>query len=352
MRTMKAAVLKEFGCIEWRDDVPVPETGPGQILVKVSYASICGSDQHVFNGEFGPRVTLPTIQGHEFVGTIAEIGEGVENFIEGDRVAVDPIVWCGECPACRIGHFPACTSLKLIGIDMDGGFAEYVAASASMAYKIPDAVSDRDSALTEPYSIGFHASKRAGVAAGDTLVFFGAGKIGQHIMQAARTISDNTTFVVDRIDRRLDLAKQAHPDIITINARHDDPVEVIMDSTNGKGVDIAFEMTGDAILGDGAPHPVRQAVRSIRGAGTVTCLSLGDQVVELVMKELIWKEGAIVTSRVCHGEFQDALEHLAKGDLHPDAIISEVMPMKEAQTAFEMLERDPDKYLKVLLKND
>jgi len=348
---MKAAVLTEFGHIEWRD-VPVPETGDDQVLVKVSYASICGSDQHVFKGEFGPRVTLPTIQGHEFVGTIAEVGKNVKGFSEGERVAVDPIVWCGKCPACRIGHFPACTSLKLIGIDMDGGFAEYVAASASMAYNIPDNVSDRVSALTEPYSIGFHASKRAGVKPGDTLAFFGVGKIGQHIMQAARTITDNTTFVVDMLDRRLELAKRAHPDIIAINAAREDPVEVIMEKTGGKGVDIAFEQTGDAVMMDGRVHPVRQAVRSIRGAGKVTCLSLGDQVVELVMKELIWKEGIIVTSRVCHGEFRDALDHLAKGVLHPDAIISEVRPMREAQEAFDMLEKAPDRYLKVLLKNE
>jgi len=348
---MKAAVLTQFKHIEWKV-VPEPSFGDSEVLIKVSYASICGSDQHVFNGEFGPRVTLPTIQGHEFVGTIAGMGKNVKGFEIGDRVAADPIVWCGKCPACEIGHFPACTSLRLIGIDMDGGFAEYVAAKGNMCYKIPDNVSDRDSALTEPYSVGFHASKRAGVKPGDSLAFFGAGKIGQHIMQAARTISDNTTFVVDLDDRRLDIAKSAYPDIITINALRDDPVEVIKEQTNGRGVDIAFEMTGDAVELDGRVHPVREAVRSIRGAGKVCVLSLGDQEVKLVMKELIWKEGLLVTSRVCHGEFKDALEHLGKGVLHPEALISKVLHMSEAQKAFEMLEKEPENYLKVLLTFD
>jgi len=348
---MKAAVLTQFNHIEWKD-VPKPVIGDSDALIKVSFASICGSDQHVFNGEFGPRVTLPTIQGHEFVGNIVELGKDVTGFSVGERVAVDPIVWCGKCPACEIGHYPACTSLKLIGIDMNGGFAEYVAAKGNMMYKVPDGVSDRDSALAEPYSIGFHASKRAGVKPGDSLAFFGAGKIGQHIMQAARSITDNTTFIVDILDRRLDIAKSVYPDIVTINALRENPVDVIWEKTNGRGVDIAFEMTGDAVEVDGQVHPVREAVRSIRGAGKVCVLSLGDQEVKLVMKELIWKEGLLVTSRVCHGEFKDSLEHLAKGVLHPEALVSRVLHMSEAQKAFEMLEEEPDKYLKILLTFD
>jgi len=345
---MKAAVLTEFKQIEWKD-VPEPKIDDSQVLIKVSYASICGSDQHVYNGEFGPRVTLPVIQGHEFVGTIAEMGKDVNGYNIGDRVAVDPIVWCGKCPACRIHHYPACTSLKLLGIDMDGGFAEYAAAKGTMLYRIDDSVTDRDSALTEPYSIGFHASKRAGVKAGDTLAFFGGGKIGQHIMQAARTITDNTLFLVDLVDKRLELAQSAYPDIITINPLRDNPVDAIMDHTNGRGVDIAFEETGDAHILDGRVHPVREAIRSIRGAGKICVLSLGDQEVSLVMKELIWKEGILVTSRVCHGEFRDALDHLAQGVLHPEVLISRVMHMSEAQEAFQMLEKEPENYLKVLL---
>jgi len=348
---MKAAVLTQFNHIEWKD-APDPGFGSDEALIKVSYASICGSDQHVYKGEFGPRIKLPTIQGHEFVGTIEALGSDVEGFSVGERVAVDPIVWCGECPACQIGHFPACTSLKLIGIDMNGGFAEYVAAKGNMLYKIPDSVSDRDSALCEPYSIGFHASSRAGVKAGDSVAFYGAGKIGQHIMQASRTITDGQTFVIDINDNRLDIVRKSYPDAVTINALREDPVEVIKEKTDGKGVDIAFEMTGEAQEINERVHPVREAIRSIRGAGRVCVLSLGDQEVNLVMKELIWKEGTLVTSRVCHGEFKESLEHLAKGVLKPDALISSILHMSEAQKAFEMLENEPEKYLKVLLTFD
>lgn len=345
---MKAAVLTEYRHFEWMD-FPKPSITDSQVLVKVTFASICGTDQHIFHGEFHPRTKLPLIPGHEFVGTIVEVGGSVTGYQLGDRVAVDPIIWCGKCPACEIGHYPACTTLKLLGIDMDGGFAEYVAADSSMLYLIDPSISDRDSALIEPYSIGFHASKRAGVKPGDTLALFGAGKIGQPILQAARTITGNAVFLVDVTKERLERALRAYPDIIAINALKEDPVAVIQEKTGGRGVDIAFEATGDFRVLDGRVNPVREAIRSIRGAGKVCVLSLENKEVALLMKELIWKEGILVTSRVSHGEYKDAIEHLAKGDLHPEVLISSIMPMNRIQDAFEMIESEPENYLKVLL---
>lgn len=348
---MKAAVLTEYRKIEWKE-VPTPEVNESGVLVRVTYASICGSDQHVFNGEFHPRSKLPLIQGHEFVGVVERVGGAVTKFKPGDRVAVDPIYWCGKCPACERGHYPACTTLKLVGIDSDGGFAEFAAVPEFMLYAIDPRISDRDAALIEPYSIGFHASKRAGVQPEDSLAMFGAGKIGQSIIQAAKTITSNTVFAVDVLPERLAILTRAYPDVIAINATEADPVEVIKEKTVGRGVDIAFEAVGEAKEIEGRVTPVRQAVRSIRGGGRVCVLSLGDNEVSLVFKELIWKEGTIVTSRVSHGEFKDAIEHLAKGVLRPDAMITAELPMRRAQDAYEMLEKQPRKYLKVLLKNE
>ena len=124
---MKAAVLVSYGRIEWQE-VPDPSPAPSGVVVKTGFASICGSDEHVFRGDFHPRTKLPFIQGHEFAGTITARGKKVKKFKIGDRVAVDPIFWCGKCAACEKGHHPACVSLKLLGIDVNGGFGEYVAA--------------------------------------------------------------------------------------------------------------------------------------------------------------------------------------------------------------------------------
>ncbi len=346
---MKAAVLTEYGHIEWKD-VPIPVIGDSEALVKVTYASICGSDQHVFRGQFHPRSKLPLIQGHEFVGVIAETGKNLRGYKPGDRVAVDPIYWCGKCPACERKHWPACVSLKLAGIDSDGGFAEYAAVGDFMLYPIDPRVSDRHAALIEPYSIGFHASKRAGIEPDDTIAMYGAGKIGQVIVQAARTITKNALFAVDAFPERLAILKRAYPDVITVNAREKNPVEYIMDCTGGKGVDIAFEAVGEPFEIEGRVTPVREAIRTIRGGGKVCVLSLGDNEVSLVMKELIWKEGVLITSRVSHGEFKIAIESLAGGLLHPDILISAELPMSRTQDAYEMLEREPEKYVKVLLK--
>lgn len=346
---MKAAVLTSYNHIEIRD-VPVPEIGPEDILVRVAYAGICGSDQHIFRGEFHPRTKLPFVPGHEFIGVVEKTGGSVTDLKPGDRVAVDPIVWCGTCAACCHGHYPACTTLKLLGVDMDGGFAEFARARANMAYRIDDRVDNLHAALIEPYSIGFHAIHRAGVEAGDHVAVYGAGRIGQAIMQAARTVTDGMLFIVDVLPERLERALRACPDAIAIDAREADPIEVIMEKTGGDGVDRAIEAVGHAVSLPGRVHPVREAVRSIRGGGTVCVLSLGDEEVPLVMKELIWREGTLTTSRVSHGEYADAIRALAEGLLTPEAMISAVMPVERAQDAFGLLDSEPERHVKIILE--
>jgi threonine dehydrogenase-like Zn-dependent dehydrogenase len=346
---MKAAVLTAYREIEWMD-VPNPQVKDSEILIRISYAGICGSDQHIFDGQFHPRTKLPLIMGHEFVGIVVDMGKNVSGFDVDERVVVDPIYWCGQCPACEIKHYPACTSLKLVGIDSNGGFGELVVVKDFMVYKIDQRISNRDAVLIEPLAIGFHAIKRSGVQPGDTLAIYSAGRIGQSVLQAARTVTDNTIFVIDVLNKRLELAKKAYPDVITIHAQKTNPVEVIKDYTKGKGVDIAFEAVGEAQHIEGRVHPIRECIRSIRGAGKVCVLSLTNEEVPLVMKDLIWKEGTIMTSRVTHGEYKDTIYHLANGDLHPEVLISSELPMSAAQTAFDLLEKDPENYLRIVLK--
>ncbi len=347
---MKAAVLIGYKQFDWHENLPVPQTGDDDVLVRVAYAGICGSDMHIFNGDFASRTRLPLIPGHEFSGIVDQAGKHVTDFKIGDQVVVDPIIWCGECAACKISHYPACTSLKLIGIDMDGGFGEYVRVHQSMLYKIPDSVSILDAALVEIYSIGFHACKRAGLQENDTAVIWGTGRIGQAILQAARTITSNSIICVDIFDSRLKNAKKAYPDIVTINAADQDPVEIIKIMTCGHGVDVAFEAVGHAKTIANKPNPAQGCIKAIRGAGTVCVLGLGDESIPVLTKELIWKEAKIVASRVSHGEFEDAIIHLGRGGLKPDSLISKVIDASEVQQAFTLLHTHPENYLKVILK--
>ena len=349
MKKMKAAVLEKYRQFEWKE-VAIPEIKGNEVLIKVSYAGICGSDQHVFLGEFHPRSPIPFIPGHEFAGTVVETGPDTKNYKIGDRAAIDPIIWCGKCPACKIHHYPACTSLKLVGIDLDGGFSEYMKVPETMLYRITPGISDKHAALVEILSIGFHASNRAKVKENDEIAIWGSGKVGQSILQAVRTKTQNTVIMVDILEERLSLAKKAYPDVHIINASNENPVDAIKKITGGKGVDIAFEAVGHWVELPGVVNPVRGCVQSIRGAGVVCTLGLGNDPSPVLMKELIWKEGTIVTSRVSHGEFAEVIQNLEKGTLKPDMLVSDIIHPSGTQQAFEMLENEPEKHLKILLK--
>lgn len=346
---MKAAVLQQYRHFEFQN-VPTPEPQKGQVLVKVGYAGICGSDQHIFNGDFHPRTRTPFIPGHEFAGTVVATGSDVKHHRVGDRVAVDPIIPCGKCAACQLGHSPACTSLRLLGVDLDGGFGEYVLADEHMLFKLDNNISERDAALVELYSIGFHACKRAEITENDTTVIWGAGRVGHSILQAVRTKTSNLMILVDILDNRLANIQNHFENVILVNALRDDPIAVIKEATDGRGVDIAFEAVGHAHIIPERPNPVRGCVQSVRGAGTVCVLGLSDEPAPIVMKELIWREARIVASRVSHGEFSEAIQHLSAGHLKPEAMITAILPISKAQDAFEILEKEPDKYLKILLQ--
>jgi len=345
---MKAAVLTEYNQIVWKD-VEKPVCKAGEVLIQVTYACICGSDQHIHKGEFHPRTSTPMIMGHEFTGIIVEVGADVTGFVSGEKVAPDPIIWCGECPACKIGQYPACTNLRLIGVDCDGGFAQYISLPPSMLYKVPQSIPDQHAALVEVLSIGFHAKNKAGVRDGDTLAIWGSGKVGLSILQAVRTVTDGTIFMIDILDKRLQVGPAHYNNVIPINAANEDPINRIYQETGGRGVDIAFEAVGHAHEIENRVNPVRSCVQSIRGAGTVCVLGLGNDPSPIVFKELIWKEGRIVTSRVSHGEFAETIDHMTRGTLKPEALISRTLPAEEAQDAFDMLDASPEDNLKILL---
>lgn len=345
---MKAAVLEKYNQFRVVEK-PKPQMKENEVLVRVRFASICGSDQHLYKGDFHPRTTLPFTPGHEFAGIIEDFGNEVSGYELGEKVAVDPIIWCGECDACKNEHYPACNKLRLIGIDQDGGFADYVSVPPSMLYRVPKNVPHEHAALVEVYSIGFHACKRAKVKSGDRVAIYGGGKVGQCVMQAARTKTDGKMFVVDIVEGRLDIIRKSYPDVRTINALKENPVEVIQAETDGQGVDVAFEVVGHAVTIPERTNPLRSCIRSIRGGGVVCVLGLGDEEIPILFKELIWKEAQIIASRVSHGEFAEAIAHLEKGDLKPDALITSILPIDKIQEAFDMLDKSPDKYLKILL---
>ncbi len=348
---MKAAVLTNDKEIVYKD-VPTPEPGHNQVKIRVGWSSICGTDLHIYLGEFKSRVTYPRILGHEFSGIVESIGQGVTSLKPGDRVAVDPIIWCNQCPPCLDGQNNVCQDLKLLGIEYDGAFAEYVIADPDKAFKVPDSVSLRDAALAELYALGVHSTRKANIEPGDKVVILGSGRLGVGVLEVIRQSSGASWIgVVDVLDSRLRIARKMGADEV-INATKEDPVEKINSLTNGQGVDRVIECIGTYQEIPGLQGPAQQAINMARCGGRVVIMGLGNQFTPVFSKEVAIKELEIVGSRVTMGDFPKALELMKLGKFHTDLIVSETLKLSELGKSFELLEEEPEKYLKILVNNE
>ncbi len=344
---MLAAVLYDDCKIEVRE-VPDPEPGPGQVLLAPQYASICGTDQHVFPGEFKGRVTYPAILGHEFSAVVEVVGEGVTGFAAGDRVTVDPIVPCMRCVACINGRLSACRRLRLLGIDLPGGFAQRVVAPAHSCFRVPEEVTLHDAALTEPFSLGIHACRRARIEPGDVVVILGAGKLGLSILSIVQLTAADTIIVTDRRARRLEVAERLGADVV-LDITRVDPVAEVVKMTGGEGADRVSEAVGHATPGITGKQPMTEAAEMVRSAGRVVVLGQGPDEEPIFWKPFVWKEAEIVASRVTLGEFPRTLRMLERGRLHPELIVTHELPLARIAEAFELMLSPEAGAIKVLL---
>ena len=237
-----------------------------------------------------------------------------------------------------------------MGLEYDGGFADYAVAGADKVYKVPDSVSMRDAALIELYSLGVHSARRATIEPGDRVVILGAGRLGLTVLEVIKQTAAAWVCAVDVLNNRLDIARKMGADL-TINASVDDPVKKILSQTGGFGVDRVIECVGTYVEISGQPGPVQQAVKIARSGGRVVVMGLGAQLTPVFWKECVFKELQIVGSRVTLGDYPRALRLMELKKFHPDLLISEVVTMNELDKAFHLLEEKPDQYLKILVKN-
>jgi len=345
---MKAAILiadKEIRLGE----VPKPNPKDDQVLIRVHWVSICGTDLHIYLGEFKPRVTYPRILGHEFSGVVESVGRDVSYFRKGDRVVGDPIIWCNQCPACLNGHHNACRFLRLIGVDINGAFAEYVVVDGDKVFKVPEVLSLRDAVLIELYSIGVHSIRKAVIEPGDRAVVLGAGRLGLSVLEVIKQTAASWVCSVDLLENRLEIAKKLGADLV-INTREKDPVEKILSITDGLGVDRVIETVGTAVEIENRVMPVEQAVRMVRHGGRIVVMGMGSQYTPVFWKAFVEKEIQLVGSRVTLGDFPRALSLMLQGRFHPDLLISKECRFEETAEAFRLLEEEPDRFLKLLIK--
>jgi 2-desacetyl-2-hydroxyethyl bacteriochlorophyllide A dehydrogenase len=346
---MKAGILYNAKDIRI-GEAPRPQIGVHDVLLESKAAGICGTDLHIYRGEFVGRVSYPAIQGHEFGGVIVEVGAEVRNFKIGDRVAVDPIISCHSCPACLTGHINACRTLKLLGVDLDGGYGQYVAVPASHLCALPDSVPMKHAPMVEMYALGHHILQRGQVQPGETVAILGSGKLGLSILDVlCHSASPGFSMVTDLQSFRLETAQKLGVDV-ALNINEADPVEVVLELTDGVGVDCVIEAVGHYHLPEGQEAPLAQAVKMIRNGGRIVTTGLGEQLSAVHFKILVLKEAQIIASRVTRGEFPRAIQMMSRGLLHPNLLITDIQPLEDISAAFAQVDREDPETIKIVLE--
>jgi L-iditol 2-dehydrogenase len=267
---------------------PEPTPGPGDVVIETAAASVCGSDLHGFR-EPSPRRIPPMIMGHETVGTIAAVGDGVEATRIGQRVVLKPMLSCGSCEPCRSGRENLCRDGRLVGRDLSGGFAERFAVPTAAAVGISPDVPDDVATLTEPLANAVHVTSRA-VAAGDDVLVIGAGPIGA-LMARMAVRGAARVFATDRVPARLDLAKAQGA--VPLDA--DDPEGLLREATGGRGADVVIDAVG-------VEETWALGVRAVRPGGRIEAIGLGAAAGTIDFFEVIGKEATITGSFACSDE--------------------------------------------------
>ncbi len=308
-------------------DRPVPEASGRQALIKVAYAGICGSDLSIVSGKH-PRAKAPLVMGHEFSGTLAALPPETSAGLQvGDRVTVYPLLSCGECYVCKMGLPHVCRQLRLIGIDRDGGFAEYVTADTGTIFKIPDAISDREGALIEPVAVCMHSVAMSRLQLGDTVVVTGAGPIGMLMALVARAAGAAQVIVTEVVPLRVEAAREAG--FTVLNAADTNLVSQVQALTGGRGGDIVFECTGHPSV---APY----LLDLVRIRGQIVQVGIYKQPVPLDMRTLNFHEIDIIGARVYTPEdYSRTISLMAQGKLDLAPLLTSLWPLEEAVAGFQ-----------------
>jgi len=345
---MRAAVLVDAKRVEWRDQAE-PPLGKREVRIRPRFVGLCGTDVHVYRGEFAGRVSYPTILGHEFSGIVEAWGEGAGDWVMGQPVVVDPIVWCDRCPACLSGRVNACNRLKLYGIDMDGGLAESIVVPCSKVFPVPEGLSLRDAAIIELMAVACHATRKVQVDPGDVVVVVGAGRLGLCLISVLAASAASAVIAVDPVPERLEKALSLGA-THTIDPGKEDPAARVREWTDGYGADKAIEAVGHFQEIPGVMSPVPLCMSLVRNAGRVVVMGQGGEAQSVMWKPFVFKEAEIITSRVTQGEFPRALSLAHLNRISPGKIISKVFPFAQVQEAFQLLDEGRSEIFKIVVE--
>ncbi|MEF2291414.1 MULTISPECIES: 2,3-butanediol dehydrogenase [Virgibacillus] len=345
---MKAAVW--YGKYDVRvESTHEPVVEPGKVKIKVEWAGICGSDLHAYHGagvqENEPHPVsgemAPLTMGHEFAGVITEVGKGVSDFLVGDHVAIEPLIYCGECQYCKENHYNLCNSVGFIGLNANGGFAEYVVLQPNMLHKLPEKVSLEEGALVEPTAVALHAVRHSKLKVGDKVAVFGVGPIGLLTIMAAKAAGATDIFAIDMSPERLIKAQEVGATHI-INAAKENSVDTILKLSNG-GVEVAYESAGVGVT-------LGNALSSVKKGGEVMVLSIIPEPVKVDILQLTFKEANITSTLAYRNIFPEVIALIASGVLDVKKVVTKKIALDQiVEDGIKLLDSDKSQ-AKILVK--
>ncbi len=332
--TMTAVIKREPGPGFELGTVPVPAIGPTDVLLRVMATSICGTDLHIYewNEWAAHRIRPPLIPGHEFCGEVVRVGEQVRSLRVGDYVSAESHVSCGHCYQCRVGQRHICGNLKIIGLDLDGAFAEYVRLPESVAWKTSPSLPPEVACVQEPFGNAVQTALSAELTAANVLVT-GCGPIGVFAVAIARAAGARTIIATDPNEYRLEMARRMGA-THTLNPAREDVVARVSELTGCVGADVVLEMSG-------SPRAILQAFEALRPGGQVSMLGLPDGPIEFDFNEAVIFRAAVVkgiTGRKVWETWYETAGFLEGGVIDVRPVITEKLPLSEFRRAMELLE--------------
>lgn len=334
---MKAVCIEKPGDIHIKE-VPKPILGKDSALVKIQAMSVCGSDVAAYHFKH-PNCSYPLIIGHEIAGIIEEISGNANNFKVGDRVVLDPYIYCGHCYSCIQGRTNCCESLKVLGVQIDGAMSEYFVHPTKLLVKVPDNIPWELAPLSEPLTIALHALHRIQIKKGEHVVINGAGAIGLLAALSAK-VYGAIPILLDVVDGRLAKARECGIEI-TINVANQDPIAEIAKYTNNRMAETVIEASG---AGPAIANTLKYAAYTGRIA--LTGWPKGD--VQMSTSLITKKELQVLGSRTSAHEFEEALQLISENKVDVKQLVSEVVSLDELPEAIRNQDANPAKYLKIV----
>jgi L-iditol 2-dehydrogenase len=342
---MKALTLTEYGKLVY-GDAPDPQIEDNEVLVEVKACGICGSDVHGMDGSTGRRIP-PVIMGHEAAGVISKVGARVKAWKPGDRVTFDSTISCGECWRCRRGEINLCERRRVLGVSCaeyrrHGAFAELVAIPQHILYRVPPEVAFHQAAMSEPLSVAFHAVRLARPEVGESAVVVGAGMIGLLLIQVLRASGCSTVIAMDIDAGKLSRARELGADLC-LDSRQKESLPRVLERTEGRGADIAFEAVGITAA-------VGAAVEAVRMGGRLVLVGNLSPRIELALQSVVTRQVSLLGSCASQGEYPSCLELIARGKVNLQSFISARAPLSEGASWFDRLYRQEPGLMKVILE--